>query len=351
MELRKVLSGFSADEWSLAVSPSRLEALRQQVVKINSEMGMLRKNAARDKTMTVECEAAREEDRLKIHELRKEEMCARTHTGRSEGDDDVRACILAAVRAETETLVGEVARAAAELTARCRALKDLRASAKLARARRGTRVAAEECRRARTEHASCTSELRSYMEATASLRSRAQSLREEVGATEGEAMAAVVSGRAQLAVPTAAAAELRAKLLEETAAQKRSMATPMPDSDLLQRHMAKLAERLTEAQTDARRLAESLQDSEVCHEAQRRRLAEAGCVVEQEAAQSHAWDTNCALLELELRQQRSTTAAWRGGAEQLAASQADAARDVAQAAQAAREVLGGRCDLRGLRLG
>lgn len=313
--------GFPAAAWGVAASPRRLEVLRQQLSLVRKEAAAARRELHAESEACKELARLTEANKKRVLDLTdEEERCKRAPFLREASPVHARRCpdelsVLNALRTKTEELAREVSKHAALQLARCHALKDLRASARVTRLRRAARVAEEARGRLGAECRARAAELAAETEAAAALSARAAELRLELSSEVSTT----------LAVAEDPVAVLRSELTNEE--QRQHFSDRICDARLdetqarLQRVNAEVGARLVESQVLARRLAASLQA--------RRKAAEC-------AEMARAREDDKKLLEAELQQQRGVTFAWQSCATSLTLDQEDSARKAADAARATR---------------
>lgn len=323
--------GFSARQWSVAVSPLRLEALRQQVHVVHREASLARLELDEDRAMCDNWAAQMEAGRLRLRELREEEAAAlaaqrlRAGTGmvdaargggvgvagpNSSIDAIAAASPNEALRVETEALAHEVSIAAARQLARCQSLRDLQAASQVARLKRGARTATEVRKRLGAERRECAHELDTTRDALGLLSLRACELREAVGK---EATFTNVQ-RAGAVVPEASFMALRSELVVEEQhcrSVQLEEAGQVEAQAALRCREAEVAFHLAEAQAGIRRLGEMLRDAERRDAALRVEVMFAQDEASEHAARLCASTATHMRLEAELQQQRDATLAWQ----------------------------------------
>lgn len=328
------LGGISADTWGAAACPKLLELLRRQLAAVREEVGTLRIKV-RDGTIACnEWAAQTEANRRRVRDLLEEESAATWAEGASAtaereswqardaaGSKSVEKSVAAALRAETEALVSEVSAAAALQMARCRSLSGLRAAARLARLKRGARVAEEARRRLGVEWHDRMSEVEAAMEAAAALRLQARGLREEVAAVEDDEFFGGTSNRSVANAPDEMLTALRSEVAAE---EQRCRLALLADSAqeeaqaALRRRAAGLSMRLAATEADACRAAGALECAERQEFLLASELAESRRQASSLTSRIGTRTVACQLLEAELQQQRDATFAWWACADNLA---------------------------------
>lgn len=328
--------GFPAAAWGVAASPRRLEVLRQQLSLVRKEAAAARRELHAESEACKELARLTEANKKRVLDLTdEEERCKRAPFLREASPVHARRCpdelsVLNALRTKTEELAREVSKHAALQLARCHALKDLRASARVTRLRRAARVAEEARGRLGAECRARAAELAAETEAAAALSARAAELRLELSSEVSTT----------LAVAEDPVAVLRSELTNEE--QRQHFSDRICDARLdetqarLQRVNAEVGARLVESQVLARRLAASLQETECQEESLARRIEEARRKAAECAEMARAREDDKKLLEAELQQQRGVTFAWQSCATSLTLDQEDSARKAADAARATR---------------
>eukprot|EP00928_Gymnodinium_smaydae_P086847 TRINITY_DN71263_c0_g1_i1.p1 TRINITY_DN71263_c0_g1~~TRINITY_DN71263_c0_g1_i1.p1 ORF type:complete len:584 (-),score=69.68 TRINITY_DN71263_c0_g1_i1:90-1841(-) len=341
---------FSAEEWSLAVSPHRLEILRRRIALERSEASSLREALSSDRGVIASCESNLEEQRIRLGKLRQEEkhldsIASCRVPSRSVPTRKCEASSLSKrllfVREDTASLARHVSCAAALLSARCKALQQLRVTSRCARLEREMRVAKEAMEHVAAAHRTLASNVTENIRMVAKLREKAHDLRRRVGLAEGDLLSISATGRASLAGPAEEVSRLRARLagdpLEPVLAIDRCAADP--ELGALRWQLAELGDKCKSSRSRAQCIAGKLQNLQEQEEARVAALVAARRTTQEAASWAAARAANCAVLEAELRQQCNTTAAWQKSINDLVGSHEETFEEATQVAQACRNAL------------
>jgi len=305
----------SANDWSTAASPKLLELLRRRVAALLAEADSVRAEVNENKAFCKDCALQIEVNRRRVRDLLDAEAAATSTEPSQVGVQEAAAqsgiARVATLRAETDTLAGEISDAAALQVKRCQSLRGLQAAARLARLKRGTRAAMDTRRRLGVEYDDCKTEIGAAVEATAALRLRAQGLREEVATADSEALALGASSR--LIVPDEMTTALRCELAAEERHCRSAFIADCTQEEAeaaLRRQAAGLSMRIASTEASCHRLAHSLEDSEQRGSALGSEFNDAVDRTFSLTKTADAHDSVCQLLEVELQQQRDATTAW-----------------------------------------
>lgn len=330
--------------------------LRAHLATVREEVEASRSELVETSSICIRWASRTEANRQRLRRLREEEaeaasgaavvdVAASTAQVRPDPGDQLETEAqgeLEALRAETDTLAQEVSDVSALQIARCRALRNLRATVRLTRARRDVQAAAEHRQRAAEQHSQARQELEEMQEVSAGFRARARGLREEVAAQErhAEAARATIQSRtaAAEAAATACRAELAAEARRESAIHQESLSSNEAKAEL-RRRVEELSQQLSASRVGARRLASALREAEGSHAALASHVGRAGPGLAALKVRATVAQAARLRIEAELQQQRDATLAWRSSAGDLAMGHREISEEASRAAEVCRELL------------
>lgn len=337
---------YSGQEWNIAVSPRKLEDIRQRLTSTQRAIDLVRASFKEDTVANAELAEQVELGRLRLRDLREEEAAATTTSSVVEYspssvyvEDDSE---LIALRDETGALAGEVEGMAQMQIGRCAALQDLRIAAKLAHLKRNVKAEAEVHQDISAHRMSQEKELVEALQDTDSLMAATEQRRREVRAIVDEEIVMSAARAEREAAQGKELAALRSEF-NEALETKRSASLALAAQHQAQasrrRRATELAARVAETRNSTQRVAKCLQEAGVQAGLLQVKMTEARRSVDSARDEAAARSAACRLLEAELQQQRDATLAWQACAGDLAQGHVAISAETAKAVAASHNAL------------